>query len=98
MSHDPYSPWPQHDATFRFERFVAYRIIASFAGKWPIYARHKEFSAKWGSWPFFAFDFGFLRGYIGYKPINLMDKHFAVSEWFRPQPAVELSARLERKR
>lgn len=96
MSHDPYSPWPQHGAAVRAETNYAYWVTTSFIGHWPIYAFTKKFSARWGRWPFFAFElFGRVRGYIGWKPITLQDTHFYVPDGFsRSAPAVQLSTRL----
>jgi hypothetical protein len=96
MSHDPYSPWPMHGERFRRSYTDAYAVVAPFDGKWPLYALRKKFYARWGRWWHFGFDFGIVRGYIGFKPINLMDAHFDVPEWYRVQPAVELSVRIER--
>ena len=97
MSHAPLSPWPQHGRRVRFERNQAFRVTVSYGGKWQWWARFtgRKFSAKDGRWWFFSFDIGALHGYLGFKPINLLDQWFDVPAWFdRLDPAVEFSIRL----
>jgi hypothetical protein len=97
MSHAPLSPWPQHGRRVRLERNHAYRVTVSYGGKWQWWAHFTghAFSAKRGRWWFFSFDLGWLHGYLGFKPISLLDPQFDVPAWFkRYDPAVEFSQRL----
>lgn len=83
------SPWPAEGKSFRFERFVAYKVVANFGDE-----TGKVFSCWWGKWWFLTVRTKWFHFYIGHKPINLMDVHFHVPQWFdRTSPAVEWSGR-----
>lgn len=89
-----YSPWPHEGKWIEFTRNPAYAVRASYNGKWPLWALRKTFKATWGRWPFLTVRIGKYGFYVGWKPINLEDPHFAILPDFpRTSPACELSIR-----
>lgn len=94
-----YSPWPDPGKNIKFTLRKCYAVRCSYAGKWPLWALRKTFKATWGRWPFLTVRIGKYGFYIGWKPINLEDSHFAIPDGIqRTSPACELSMRTSNSR